>query len=1127
MFIEKFIRDVNNAMRDPERSLQERLFLRLNIISEIVVFIAYVVDIYMKESLAEIITITMTLILIPVISYTCMYKNKLRFAIRLIGTGLVFVILPSLFFFGGGLKGGGVLWVIYSFLYVGLFLTGSLRKFFIVVLMFLSVVFYAVDYFWPNIAFEHSREMYYIDSFISLVLIGVVGYVMTRAQNNIFWEENARAKKETERAENLSLAQNRFFSSMSHEIRTPINSILGLNELILRDEAASDEIVKDALGIQGSGKMLLSLINDLLDFSKVEAGSMDIVSVDYKVVDMISEVVNMIWIRAKEKGLIFNVTVDPTVPSVLYGDEVRIKQVIVNLLNNAVKYTNSGSIELHIESNEENDEETILSISVTDTGMGIKKESIPYLFDTFKRVDEEKTRYIEGTGLGLSIVKQLVELMGGSITVNSVYGEGTTFNVVLAQKISDSAAIGELNIHSQNTGRGARYECSFKAPEARVLIVDDNEMNLEVETKLLVPTEMVIDKAMTGKDALELTLKRSYDVILMDHLMPEMDGIETLSNIREQVGGLNRSTPVIVLTANAGSANRDLYSRSGFDGYLVKPISGDVLEKMIIKHITPNKLILSGKVVSMNKDINASVGYSGKVPVIVASTSMCDLPDVIVNKLRIPILPFLIKTEEGVFKDGVQMDSDELIRYIHSGKNAVSSPPDASSYTEFFASVLKKAHHLIYISIATSMSDDYMRAVDAAKSFDNVTVINSGCISSTTGILVLIAHKLAQQNLPVADIVKELDKAKNRLRCSFVIDDTEFMYKKGLISSRVHRMARSINLHPSIRFKDGRSYIGGVWMGKTPRAYKRYIRKAFPRNVNPDNEVVFITYADIPQKILYMIKDEVCKYAHFDHVLFKQASAAISSNCGSGTLGILYFEKSKELYNIATYIDEHYNDNNYSDDFYRRVVNVAEANIGVGSAFKSLDNIEGIDVETAIRNTGSESAFETVLKIFYDSIPSKCEEINSYYAKKDWKNYTISVHSLKSSAILIGALELGEMARLLERAGKEKDIDYIDDHHAELMEEYENYRYYLAGLYVNEAPKNDVAKTFIEERELHKLYDRLKTAADEMDCDAVDDVIKELETYDVPEGEIDRINVIKDKADSFDYEGILKALDTM
>ncbi len=1141
--IKRFFKDVIYAIKDPKRDFQERVFILFTIISDIAVIIALIGDLIMGEDFKEIIVLVATIIGVPIITFTCMYKKRMKFAMRFIVITLVVVILPTLYFFGGGLRGGGFLWIIFAFMYVGLVMTGAWRAVLLAVLFALSLTCYLISYYHPELLTVHSEEKLFVDTFISLILVGVVCYVMTWFQNQLFKDENARAKKETERAEELTRSQNRFFSSMSHEIRTPINSILGLNELILRDQTASDEVVKDATGIQGAGKLLLALINDILDFSKMEAGSMDIVPVDYHVGDMLSEIVNMIWLKAHDKGLLFNVTVDPKVPNTLYGDEVRIKQIIINLLNNAVKYTQEGSVDLHIESEEAGEDKVLLRISISDTGMGIKKEALPNLFDAFKRVDEEKNRYIEGTGLGLSIVKQLVELMDGTVTVNSVYGEGSTFTVVVKQGISDHAQIGELNIHNQSAIKREAYEASFKAAEARILIVDDNEMNLEVEKKLLAGTDMAIDTSISGRDALEMTLKNTYDVILMDHLMPGMDGIECLKNIRNQTGGLNRTVPIIVLTANAGSDNRDLYNRAGFDGYLVKPVSGDALESILIKHIRRDKLVLSERAMNMREDINISAGYAKKEAVVITATSMCDLPDAIIKKFHIPILPFYIQTEEGVFRDVIQMDANELIKYINRGKNAVSVPPDVKDYTEFFANALKRAHSVIHIALTTSMSPDYERATEAAKAFENVTVINSGVLSSSTGILVLMAYKLAQQNYPVAEIVSELENVKQRLRCSFVIDKTEFMAKKGLVRNNVNRISKALNMHPCIRFRDDRYGIGGIWMGSTKFAYKRYIHKAFPVDIIPDSDVVFITYADVPIETLQWIKEEISKFAYFEKVVFKQASAAISSNCGPGTVGILYFVKSNKSYNIGSFIDDVSEDEAdeeavpeiiYTNMARRDENEEVEVETEAAPADDSEDlkepawyrEIECIDGDIAIKNSGSEDAFKTVLKIFYDSIPAKSEEIESYYSAQDWENYTIKIHALKSSAKLVGAMELSEKAQDLETAGKESDIDYIKNNHDSFMKDYLRFNELLKGVFEHEESKAaDESKPMADEYLLQSAYEGLKEAAENMDCDTIEDILKELSDYALPESDGKKIKEISEKAGNFDYDGILSAID--
>ena len=243
-----------------------------------------------------------------------------------------------------------------------------------------------------------------------------------------------------------------------------------------------------------------------------------------------------------------------------------------------------------------------------------------------------------------------------------------------------------------------------------------------------------------------------------------------------------------------------------------------MLESALMKYISSEKLYVnSNKMMTMREDINTSSGYSGKASVVVTSTSMCDLPEILLKKLYIPILPFLIRTEEGLFKDGEQMGSDELIRYLETGRSVTSAPPDELDYMDFFSKELKNAHHLIHIAITASMSEDYKKACEAAKAFDNVTVINSECVSSATGLLVLIAHKLAMMNDSVEDIVAELEEVKKRLKCSFVIDTTEYMAKKGLISGPVDRIARGFNMHPAIAVKDDRSAIGGVWVGSRRR----------------------------------------------------------------------------------------------------------------------------------------------------------------------------------------------------------------------------------------------------------------------------------------------------------------------
>ena len=306
-----------------------------------------------------------------------------------------------------------------------------------------------------------------MDSFISLLLTMSAVSIMITFVLRLYKLENEKSQARKKEIEELNASQNHFFSSMSHEIRTPINTIIGLNEMILREDVSS-EVAEDAANIQSASKMLLHLINDILDMSKLESGQMTLSSEPYNIGDMLSDVVGMLWIRAKEKGLEFHVDLEPDMPAGYLGDEVRMKQILINVLNNSIKYTKTGSVTLSIQSEEREDGIANVIYTITDTGIGIKKENIPYLFTAFKRVDEERNKYIEGTGLGLSIVKQFVDMMGGKITVNSVYTKGSTFIIEIPQRITDESAVGEFGIENRAALKEKKvYHKSFEAPDAR------------------------------------------------------------------------------------------------------------------------------------------------------------------------------------------------------------------------------------------------------------------------------------------------------------------------------------------------------------------------------------------------------------------------------------------------------------------------------------------------------------------------------------------------------------------------------------------------------------------------------------------------------------------------------------
>ena len=405
-----------------------------------------------------------------------------------------------------------------------------------------------------------------------------------------------KAKEEKKEALALSDSKSRFLASMSHEIRTPINTVLGMNEMIER-ECTDDKILSYADNIGTAGRMLLSIINDILDFSKIESGKMELSIISYQTASVINDCVTLLKKRADEKGLRMILSCDKALPSALFGDDVRVKQIITNILTNAVKYTEKGSVTLTVAGEiipveeQKDGQDYLLRVSVRDTGIVIKAEAMDDLFTDFSRMDQTKNRHIEGTGLGLSITKLLLEVMGGSIHVQSVYGEGSEFSVEIPQKISDERPMGDLEKQSTSVqAEKKKYEPSFTAPEAHILVVDDNKMNRVVFTGLLKQTEMKIDQAAGGMEALEMTRKQKYNIIFMDHMMPELDGIETLKRIRAEETNPNRQTATIALTANAIAGIDRMYRDSGFQDYLAKPVQPVKLERMIINYL-PKDLV--------------------------------------------------------------------------------------------------------------------------------------------------------------------------------------------------------------------------------------------------------------------------------------------------------------------------------------------------------------------------------------------------------------------------------------------------------------------------------------------------------------------------------------------------------
>ena len=621
-------------------------------------------------------------------------------------------------------------------------------------------------------------------------------------ENCIYYEKTMVHELEIEKAiaEEATLAKSAFLANMSHEIRTPINAVLGMNEMILR-ESDDENVVAYSERIKSAGSTLLGLVNNILDFSKIEAGKMEIDPVDYDLSSVLNDLVNMIQNRADDKGLLLYLDFDPGLPKLLHGDELRIKQIIMNLLTNAVKYTEQGSITFKMGYEKSAADEIVLKVKVTDTGIGIKPEDIETLFEQFGRIEEKRNRHIEGTGLGMNITQRLLEMMGSTLKVESEYGHGSTFSFDLIQPVVRWEELGDFNEKYQHmSGPRDAYHERFTAPDADVLVIDDNPMNLIVFKSLLKQTKVRIDTANDGDEGIALALGKKYDIIFFDHMMPGKDGIETLNELRSHKDNPNILTPSICLTANAISGARETYIAAGFDDYLTKPIDPAKLEGMIASLLPAEKLVT-------------------------------------------------VQCEDTGQKESADIDDDRL---------------------------------------------------------------------------------------------------------------------------------------------------------------------------------------------------------------------------------------------------------------------------------GPLQTISEIDLKEGIKNSGSADAYLPLLKIFYDSIDSKADEIEGYYSSDDIKDYTIKVHALKSSARLIGATTLAAEAQELENAGKAEDRAYIDEHHVPFMESYRSFRQLLKCMFV--ASADDADKPEADADMMFGVFDEIGSAAESMDCDTLEAIFKEMENYRIPEADADLFIKLKAAAGIYDYDAIVELI---
>ena len=873
-----------------ELSLRERLFVLAGIVGSFAVLGVAVITGLAGQGLVITVGLFVAFVVYVICFLLALQTGKINLYGSIIIILVAYISFPLGYFLGGGANSGTPTWFVVILLFIAAVFPNKLFWLYsaIATAEFAFMTFYTAVH--PeSVVPLNDPVLINVDTFFAAVVVGWLVAILVRYQSGIFERENKRANEQKEEIQSLSDAQNRFFSSMSHEIRTPLNTIIGLNEMTLRDQQITEEIAENATNIQNASRMLLSLINDILDLSKIESGRMELSESQYETSRLLSDVVNLLWNRAKEKGLRFEVNVGDNVPSMLYGDEMRLKQVIINILTNAIKYTEEGSVTLSIGGEKRGANEFLLRVDVDDTGVGIRKEALPYLFDSFKRIDTVRNRNVEGTGLGLAISKQLIDLMGGTISVDSVYTKGSHFQVEVVQRIIDVEPM-EYSSLSRKAIDGS-YTTVFEAPNANVLIVDDNDMNRMVSRKLLRATRVQTDMAASGRECLEKTALTHYDVIFMDHEMPDMDGIETLHALREQEGGLCRDTPVIALTANAGSDMNSFYISKGFQAYLAKPIHSSLLEATLLQFL-PRDMIESSIESVDNEAYDITTTTRRQHGIAITVDSPCGLPESMLDANNIKRMPFYIITKEGRFRDVEEIDSNNLFNYFESGGTADAAPASVEEFETFFGDMLAQAESVIHICVSSTLGESYANACKAAASFDNVHVLDSHLMSSSMGLVALRAAELVGEGWDIKVLLEELEDYSERIVATFLIPAIDSPIIQDSMPLPLRQIVRALSWEPVMRIRRRGLTLGGFKSGYVTSASEKYIKSAMrAAQKTADKKILFVTYVGCSFEEQEEIFTKVSELSDFEQIVMEQASATVAARTWMHAFGITYVKK--------------------------------------------------------------------------------------------------------------------------------------------------------------------------------------------------------------------------------------------
>ena len=848
-------------------------------------------------------------------------------------------------------------------------------------------------------------------SFIFIILLMISVLLVGSMINKLLrWQDSVNRKLQTSSATAVaaSAAKSQFLAQMSHEIRTPINAVLGMNEMILR-ESKNGDILEYASNIQSAGRTLLTLINSILDFSKIEDGKMEIIPVRYETVTLIDDLENMISEKAKKKGLTFQTEISPNIPSSLYGDDVRIRQIITNLLTNAVKYTHEGSVTLKIDGREIDADTFEMQVKISDTGIGIREEDLGKLFKSFIRLDEERNRNIEGTGLGIAIVQKLLAMMNSNLEVSSVYGKGSTFSFKLIQKIIDRNAVGnyyENKIKYLDKNASNKY---LVATGAKVLAVDDNNMNLKVIRGLLKRNEIVPDLADSGQQCLEMARKNFYHIIFLDNMMPVMNGVETLKHLQQEKI-LNEKTSVIMLTASAIAGMRELYLKEGFDDYLSKPIEVPELELMLQKHLPPEMIsfkVDEAKTVDaaeIEKEIEVDAGEINTETGLEYSAGIMELYQDILQTFA------NLKDEKklSLQKSFDAGDWKNYTVYVHALKSNAQSIGADKLFNA--AKDLEAAGKKI---TAENISES-----ERNSAVEFIKENHAALLKMYDKIADKAKNIFATETVDATEIETEIEK-EIEVDAGEINTETGLEYSAGILELYQDILQTFANLKDEKKLSLQKSFDAGDW-----KNYTVYVHalKSNAQSIGADK--LFNAAKDLEAAGKKITAENISESERNSAVEFiKENHAALLK---------MYDKIADKAKNI----------------FATETVDATEIETEIEKEIE-VDAGE-INTETGLEySAGIMELYQDILQTFANLKDEKKLSLQKSFDAGDWKNYTVYVHALKSNAQSIGADKLFNAAKDLEAAGKKitaenisesernSAFEFIKENHAALLKMYD------------------------------------------------------------------------------------------